>query len=280
MDADFANWAHTAFNALWRLANSSFFISLSGALAGAAGGAIGAQHLLDRQKQREIATAEFRASSVAMLICLDLFNACLSLKSQHLQDLKTSFDQDSKAFSVFRERLDNDPINSGRFEKLIDFRTLPTLDWPSEGIRTLALEKITLPPKPILLVLALTKAFQSLNSFIQERNILIEDFRNNPNADPVRRFEALYGHPDSSGNKDERYSSVLNAIYMMNDDCIFFSKNLIEELERHASSINETGRLKQRVHKPELHNARTAALLPDENNYATWKDVVYSSDKN
>jgi len=124
----------------------------------------------------------------------------------------------------------------------------------------------------------LTKEISSATAAFVERNRLIEEFRTSGPHSQTELFRFYFAVRDQAGNIDNRYNSIVTAVYRYADDCIFFGKSLADELTVHGKTIaglfgkkfNEqigsVGELK--ITKKEYQE-----IMPDTREYASWDDL-------
>jgi hypothetical protein len=84
-----------------------------------------------------------------------------------------------------------------------------------------------------------------------------------------------FGFPFNEGQRNEEFSNSMEAIYAQDDDVVFFSSQLCQELSEHgdglaASFKKQFGGTKPTIIKPDFSKAKDADLLPDDKNYADW----------
>src|SRR5689334_19372520 len=78
-----------------------FIVAGTGAFAGA----YGAQIITERSKLREELTKEIRNTNAAISISFGICNFLLSMKHQHVKDLKEKYDAQRKDFFAHFERM-------------------------------------------------------------------------------------------------------------------------------------------------------------------------------
>lgn len=103
------------------------------------------------------------------------------------------------------------------------------------------------------------------------RNEVIANFRaSSPVPDSV--LTPLYfGLRNKTGRVDLTYPNCVDAISSYTDDCIFFSKLLIEDLVQHGRRLVGTfGKRGPKIHNPDWSKATQMNLIPDEKLYAEW----------
>ncbi|MDD2121915.1 hypothetical protein, partial [Pseudomonas putida] len=121
---------------------------------------------------------------------------------------------------------------------------------------------------------SLSESTEPLNNAIARRNDLIEDFKNRrvPEGYSV---EAMYFGLPVKGNTNKEYSSTISAIYLYNNDAIFFALKLCEYLREHAlktaSKYKEISGSKIGVSEFDISAAKNQGLLPDDPSHTEWE---------
>lgn len=254
--------------------NSVFFTAIAGSLAGAFAGALGAQRMADKTRNREELLKEIRATNASVMVSFGICNSLLSAKKQHIKSLKETFDQHKTSTM---DALKAQQAGTGGVVNFVaDHRTLPILDVPVSILQTQIFEKLSLDGRPLLLTTTLVQTVEALNVCIAKRNQLIEDFK--ASSLPEIQLLALYFGFPFDGRVDQVYSDTIEAIYRQNDDGIFFSSQLCGELTRHgdqlaASFKKRFGKGVPRIHKPDFAKAVSDGLMPSESDYADWMSM-------
>lgn len=157
--------------------NSNF----TAALAGALGGALAAQRIGDRAKQREALLQEIRSTNAAIMVTFTICNAGLSLKKQFVKEIYETYTTKKEELKEFQRRVAAGQQHPNLpFEFQADFRTLQMPVVPADVLRTQVYESISASGRPLALVAALVGAIASLADTIQKRNTLILEKSVNP----------------------------------------------------------------------------------------------------
>ena len=118
--------------ALWvtlRLLNSVFFISVTGAFAGALGGAWAAQRIAERARSKDELLKELRATNASILLSFGICNTLIITKRQVTMPMKSRFDQDLvKIDEVVRNWQRIGPPTT--LDVVADYRALSPIDLP------------------------------------------------------------------------------------------------------------------------------------------------------
>jgi hypothetical protein len=138
---------------------------------------------------------------------------------------------------------------------------------PVEAVQKILMERVNTPTRELALIAVLDRTVHGLNTYIEMRNDMCEDFRKNG-----VKAEVYYGLPTSNG-ADERYSSCMKAIHSYTDDAIHFSRELGDELVRYTN--REKAKLPRRPRQtaPIIVSAdfsKAADMFPERKPYSDW----------
>jgi len=256
--------------------NSNFTSSLAGALTGAFAGAMAAQRIADRAKQREALLAEIRSTNAAIMVAFTICNAGLALKRQFTKDIYETYTAKKAELQEFHRRrtMGQQPADLP-FEFQADFRTLQMPVVPIDVLRTQLFEKISAPGRPLALVAALAGSVAALADVIQRRNALIERFQKLGQEDLAQISAFYFGMPYRAGHVSTEFGDTVESLHRLNDDVIFFSELLGNDLMAHGNRIlgeyKKIAKVKEeKIHGVDFTDARTSGLMPDAVNYTDW----------
>ncbi|MDG4474626.1 hypothetical protein [Thiovibrio frasassiensis] len=276
--------ASTTWETTKNLANSTFITSLIGALAGAFAGAVAAQRTAERGKHREELLREIRNTNAAIAIAFGIVTSLLALKKQHVKDLKSRFEvQKAELLEYKRKRQTGEIQRDTPFALQADLQTLQALPLPTDTLRVVVFEKLSLVGRPLNLVITLIQVIHSLNESLTKRNSLIEGYKSAFPKDN-QDFPPLYfGLPYGDGHVNLDYPATIDAIYSQTDDGIFFSKLLCKDLHEHGKQLSEgfKKRFKKdapRVTEVDFSAAIASKLMPNESNYTDWVAAFVKKD--
>lgn len=259
--------------ALAAVANSNF----SAALAGAFAGAIAAQRIGDRNKQRDALLHEIRSINAAVTLSFSVCNSGLSLKKQYVKDIRDKYvAQKAEVQEFHRRRRAGEQQPDEVFEFRADLRTLQMPTVPIDLLQQLVLEKISVTGRPLALIATLSGSINSLRQVLEKRSSLVEGFKTIPQKDQNRVMPALYfGLPFGDGHVSEEFPDTVEALYRVTDDVIFFSDLLLKDLVKHGERVltayKKIAKLKsEKISKIDLSAARAQGLMPDHDQYEDW----------
>ena len=154
--------------------NSSFTAALAGAFAGA----LAAQRIGDRAKQRDTLLSEIRSTNAAIAVSFTICNAGISLKNQFVKEIYDTYIAKKKELEEFLRQREAGEIPANQaFEFRADFRSLKMPLVPIDVLRNQVYESISVTARPLTVVGTLSGALDSLADTIQKRNDLIQKFR-------------------------------------------------------------------------------------------------------
>ena len=257
--------------ALWPTAkyffDSNFFTAIAGSCAGAFAGAIAAQRIAARGKERDELLTEIRNTNATTMIAVGMCNSFLGTKRQVVKPLKDLYDAQKAAY---------DDDHSHQF--VADLRSFFLPPFPTDILRQQIFEKLSLSGRPLLLINALSETIHGFNRSFDNRNTLIEHYK----ATRISSADLLplyFGLPQGSNRViNQEYPASIEQIYHHTDDGIFYSHMLSFDLFDHGKQLAH--RFKRRfgkdapavLNKPDFTDA--AGLMPEVGNYADWFNLV------
>ena len=210
---------------------------------------------------------ELKSLSTAYIIAGDILNLALNLKEQHLQSLKTEYDELTEKYDEIRT------INKGVLEASLKFFSLQSINFPTELLNKYIYEKLALGAEGILTTLTLERATQGLALSIRLRNVLCDEFQNKKFESFEHKLSVYLGLVYND-NVDERFRHNVEALSAQTDDCIFFAKHLSEIIY----SAEEKIRLKKvyyflpgrKSFRINWSQPERKGLFPPASNYSNW----------
>jgi hypothetical protein len=255
-------------------ANSNFFTSGIGALAGAWGGAYAVQRIADRAKRRDYLLQELRTCCAAMETAHGVGNVYTGLKNQHVGMLKARYDEQRATIHAI-----NDARNAGApapAEPLyvgLDFGRLDAIRSRAAYLETLIMEKMSAPIRARSASAALTRSEEQLNECIAQRNDIIVRVQGMPDNERLAR---IFGLPLPNG-VDNSYRDIVTGIYDYTDDCIHFSRVICEDLATHGHQLRKAyqaclrrGARRRVMQVPEVIWPEGGDLIPSKHKYKSW----------
>lgn len=250
-------------------------MAVLGGLAGALGGALGAQHIVERSRRRDELLKELRNTNSATMIALTTCNTALSLKKQHVQPMFELFAQDKEALRKFKEqRATGQRQGNAVYHFTADLKTFPAPVVPIETLKDLAFHRISAYGRVLALVSVLEQSLLGLKEAVLRRDLLIQRFVSG--AVPAEQLPQYYfGTPLHTGDTNHEYPDLVEAIHSYVDDIAFFSALLCTDLIEHGNSIRTAytksfGKDAPKVSTVDFSGPRQKGLIPPDAQYADW----------
>lgn len=268
---------------LANLGNSSFFTTVFGALAGAFAGAWAAQRIAERGKLREELQRELRNINAGITLAFTTANLVLSLKKQHVKELKKSYDSDCERHKAFVQDFALGHV-TGAFEIAPNLLSFQELSPPIATLQEIVLGRLSTAGRAIADVSAIADAFGGLNFSITKRNELIERIKEEKLPEGARAEHFYLGISYAAGKTNDEYGSFVGAMASYTDDAIYFSIKLCEDLRVHGEMLAQRYKKKfggelPHVTRIDLSKAQEEGLLPKEEQYESWLSGFQSSEK-
>jgi hypothetical protein len=244
-----------------------------GAFFAALIGAWGAREIARRVEARNEILQEIRSINLAIYIAHGIANTLLTIKEQHLQQLREQLGQDRLRFAAHLQGFRDVP--QFVYERDFELMTPPALD--TRALNDLLMSRINATGAILVITQKLIQTAHSLNDAIIVRNNIIGRLRVDGPDDDLEFAYIYFGIRDSSGNIDGAYHDSVRNIYFYTDYCIVFGVLLIEALHRHGVTIRTKylRRHRQRlpiIAKVDWKSADAAALMPSRAGYPDYQE--------
>jgi hypothetical protein len=255
--------------------NSAFCVALIGGFVGAAGGALGAQHIAERAKRKDELLKELRGANAATMVSFTICNSFIALKRQNVLPVHANFSTDKTKREEFLTKRRSGEIDRNQaFEFQADLRAISAPSVPMDTLKTQVFDRISAYGRPLALVSVLDQTLTSLDEAISRRNALIGRFaRGDVPKELVPNY--YFGTALPNGDTNQEYPDTVAAITSYTDDIIFCSRLLCSDLMNHGGKIKalltELGAKDvPNVSKAEFQKAAEAGLLPPDDQYTDW----------
>lgn len=268
--------AWLSWDELKALSNSSFTTSLIGSLAGAFAGAIAAQRIAERSKLREELSKEIRNTNAGITLALTVANAVLSLKKQHIREIKSTYDTEKSNLLNFLNNKEKTPTTiKSTYTFRGDFRTLPELSPPIGTLEEIVFSRLSATGRPLSLAASIVSAIQSLNNSILQRNELAKLFKDQNFPQGANLHSMYFGLPYGDGHTNQEFGDTVEAMSLYSDDAIFFCILLCADLREHGLQTASTYKVKLKKNPPKVIEAKFETheqndLIPKSECYPTW----------
>lgn len=261
---------------IWQKVASFLNSNFTAALAGALGGALAAQRIGDRSKQRDALLHEIRSTNAAIMVTFTICNSGIVFKKQHVKDIYETYTSKKAEQMEFQRRCAASQRSPDAFfEFQADFRALQMSVVPIDVLRTLVFEKISATGRPLALVATLVGVVASLENTINKRNALIERFQGSGPEGETQLPAFYFGLPYGPGHVSTEFPDTIKALYSQTDDVIFFSELLGKDLMTHGNRILDQYRKiakvkEEKISSADFTEARNLGIMPDDANYTDW----------
>lgn len=261
--------------------NSAFISAFLSALAGAGLGVWGAQRVSERSTRRKDLRDALRQANALIVLAYTISNQALGLKKQYITPLSKTYFEERRAAKETNEIL----LNGGKPDKAVHFKAemvhITPLTVPIEALKSLTYSAQLMPGKALALVAMVEQSLTELSQSLKARSAQIEIFKTS-NMSTEIFVQTYFGLQRKDGNIDATYHDSMVAITQYTDDVAFFSAELADELQTHASRIREKLLLLTndvgRANTVDFSSARESGLMPPRDNYASWLSGFRSQD--
>lgn len=265
--------------------NSNFSTALLGSLAGALAGAVAAHRIVERSKRREELIKEIRNTNAAAMVGFSICNAALRLKTQHVEPLYKQFLNDKASLENFyQQRASGQISKDSPFHFVADLKTFAAPILPTETLKELVFDRISVHGRPLSLVSQLVDSSQGLRTAIEKRDVLVERFKDGSVSQaelPMYYFGLTLG----GGHINQEYPDLISAIHSHVNDIAFFSALLCDDLVAHGNLLVEAfgkriGKGAPKISQVDFSRPREKGLIPPEAEYIEWINAFVKQDEN
>jgi hypothetical protein len=226
---------------------------------------LGAQVAISRYQTKQSAIAELQSIRATLLICYSIINKFGSLKRQQVRPLRNRYVQARQEFDAAVAAA-NAGQPGGPHQVLFDLQTLTPVKVPTDMVSSLMPDKVFMGGRGLAAALELIGAVDAVERAIAYRNALIADAE-------VKgmNIEKYFGLKTAVGVTDEKFKSNVEMLFLYTDDCIFFAKQLSEDLLAYGNG------LRRRYHR-RLYRLGIAKFLPADWSIAESENLIPSTD--
>lgn len=259
----------------WQWLNSGLSIAIVGGLTGAFGGALGAQRIVERSKQRDEWLKELRNTNAATMVAFSACNAALATKKQHVEPLRTSFNDARAALLKWQaERATGQRQGNTAYHVPIDLRVFPAPVVPMETLKNLVFEKLSAVGRPLALVSVLEQSLAGAREAVAKRDLLVQRFASGGIPENLTA-DFYFGLKLPNGHLNQEHPDLVEGIYSYMDDIAFFSALLCADLMAHGNRLHAAftkrfGKGAPRVSTVDFSGPRKSGLIPPDSQYDDW----------
>ena len=267
---------------LYAFANSQFFSSIVGALAGAFAGAIAAHRIGSNARKREDIELELRSVNLAISAAFLTCNSMLGMKNQHIREMYENFASEKERYV---QTMQNPPQGGQPIQFDTDLKTLHMPFVPFDDAIQNIQDRISINGRPLALLSAIANSLNTLRSSLEYRNKLIEEFKTLfPNIRGQETLNYYFGMPLANGSVNHEYSDTLVGIYQYTDDVIYFSSLLCSDLNKYGEElrnfyVKKYRRKIRKITRPDFNTEKAQGLMPSHDNYSDWLTMFQPHDE-
>lgn len=271
---DWLTWANVV-----KLVESNFMTALLGAAAGAGFGALAADRIARRSRSRERLLQEIQNTNTALGTLLAAFSTFSNIKEQHTRDLLADYRQKRALVhqaDAERQRTGRPPAQP--LELAINMRMFDEVRVRIERIEEVV-GKLTIRGRPLAVLAMLGQELATLKHLMQRYNQLTIDIQSLPNDEQQIRY--IYGlRQQNSRTIDTTFGDVLEGCASANDDCMYFSWRLCEDIHQHGMLVRKMLLRSFKGPVPTIDRVvfddpKEKGLMPSPENYPTWENNFY-----
>lgn len=268
---------------IWQWLNSNLSIAFVGGLTGAFGGAIGAQRIVERARQREEWLRELRNTNAATLVSLSICNAALATKKQHAEPLRIGFNKARDDLLKFqKEQASARMQGNTEYHVQLDLKIFPAPVVPIETLKDLVFQKLSTIGRPLALVSVLEQSLVGVRDAVAKREDLVQRFATGVIPEHLTAH-FYFGLQLPNGHVSQEHADLVENIHSYIDDIVFFSALLCDDLMQHGEKLHSTfarrfGKGAPKVSKVDFSGPRISGLIPPESQYNDWLRAFVEQD--
>ncbi len=254
--------------------NSNLVIALFSSLAGAFGGAIAAQRVIERSKRKEVFLKELRNTNAAIMVSFSICNALLALKRQHSLPLYEQYTKDrGKAEEISKKLAADENVGDEPFHYLADLKTFAAPSVPIETLKNLVFNEVSSHGRALSATSFLEGAYIGLKEVLARRESMVAKFQDGTIGEAETPY-FYFGIQMPSGHTNHEYPDLVEAIHSYINDVIFFSSKLCEDLAVYGNRLRDKNkRLAKnapKVNQPDFSTPQGLKLIPPDSDYSSW----------
>lgn len=264
--------------------SSNFAIAFIGGLTGAFGGALGAQRIVERSRQREEWLRELRNTNAATMVAFSICNAALAVKRQHAEPLRSGFHRARDDLLKFQaEQASGQRQGNAKYHVQLDLKVFPAPAAPMETLKDLVFQKLSAVGRPLALVSVLEQSLAGVRDAVAKREELVQKFATGVIPEHLTAH-FYFGLKLPNGHLNQEHADLVEGIYSYVDDIAFFSALLCEDLMQHGKQLHSAlpKRLRKgapKVSKVDFSGPKESGLMPPESQYTDWLRAFAQQDE-
>ena len=260
---------------VWSWLNSNLSIAFVGGLTGAFGGALGAQRIVERARQREDWVRELRNTNAATMVAFSVCNSALATRKQHVEPLRNGFNKARDDLLKFKaERATGQRQGNAEYHVPLDLKVFPAPVVPMETLKDIIFQKLSVVGRPLALVSVLEQSLSGVRDAILRREALVQRFASGSIPETLTA-NFYFGLKLPNGHVTQEHPDLVECIYSYLEDIAFFSALLCQDLmahgdQLHAAFTKRFGKGAPRVSTADFSGPRSLGLIPPDSQYTDW----------
>lgn len=278
------NTAAGLLDTVWQWLNASFSIAFIGGLTGAFGGALGAQRIVERTRQREEWLRELRNTNAATMVAFSACNAALATKKQHTEPMRRKFNEAKEALRRFQaERASGQRQGNAEYHGELDLKVFPAPVVPMETLKDLVFQKLSAVGRPLALVAVLEQSLAGARDAVAKREALVRRFAAGEIPEHLTAH-FYFGLKMPNGHINQEHTDLIECVYSYVDDIAFFAALLCTDLMHHGEQlrvayVKRYGKDAPRVSTVDFAGPKSSGLLPPDSQYNDWLHAFAKPDE-
>lgn len=255
---------------------SNVAIAFVGGLVGAAGGAWGAQRIVEKTSIRKELLSELRSVNALIQLGASVCNTAIGFRSQFSRSLHENLVQKQNDI----EYVENLHLIGGdQIYLQFDFQRFPSPEAPIEIIQEILHSKISNSGRTIAAASEMYAALRGLGKVVQERDFMIQRFVSGEIPKDKAHYVYLGLRQEDVLVTDVTYPKLVESIDSFAQDLAFFSHILCVDLVAHGHKVRNAliNILRKKSHSSiprvstiDFSRPLNAGFLPPDKNYAKW----------
>jgi hypothetical protein len=248
-----------------KLLNTNF----SSALFGAFFGSLSTYIFANRAKAFDDIAREIKFTNDAIESCGNITNSARGYMVQLIMPLKLDYDSNLTKFNSFQKmKAENPGAIEDQFHIVCDYKKLPSFFIPTAAL-LVACENISPNGNEIMMARSLAQSVEQLSELIAERNLLVDEMRGFSHIENIQKI-AMYLGVGLAGFDDQRNRNIIEGLYNVNQDCIWFGVKVCHALTAHGMKLRAGKNRFKKIKNFNFDKIVQEGLMPPDENYASW----------
>lgn len=261
---------------LFKFLNSSFTLGLIGTGLGAWAGATAAQNIAERNKLRAEFLTQIRDVNTAITLTFMICNSAISLKTHHTKKILDAYFKSRDELFVHEAKVKSKEIPPDTvFEFQADLLSITLPEVPIRALQEIVYGSLSVPQRALALVSSLATTISTINNVFNARNSLMSDFKKYSSEQRLEFPNRYFAKPLSDGQIYSEYLDTMLGIRALNDDLIFFSRLLQQDLNIYGNSVlskfqSSFKDVTEVINDVQLRKDIPEGVIPSYKDYPDW----------